>query len=100
MSVAYTLSPPDVAPLLSISGTGQKGNFIEINYEVTHAGFTELHLIDSKKEKIWIKGKVDPKEGSYIFRIPTEPLKPNESYSYELRYKGLDYKGNFTMGTK
>lgn len=86
---------PKEDPRLYINRTDFKGDYMEINYEITNAGFVELHLFDPSGKKIWIKGKVTDRIGVDLIRIPKKPLKPGERYSFILKYKGKEYSGNF-----
>jgi len=92
--------PPEV-PALYITGTSDTDpKNVEIAYDITHSGFVELHLMDSKKNKIWIKGYVIPKAGAHVFKIPIEPMKVGEKYDFILKFKGKDYLGSFNSPKK
>lgn len=96
--MAPALSPTLSAqgmPRLYITGTQVAPNAVLLKYDVTYAGFVELHLFDQQGEKIWIKGDVVDKVGAHIFPISRKPLKKGERYSYILKYKGREYTGSF-----
>ena len=59
------------APRLYLGQVNANGDLMEINYEITTAGYVEIHLIDPKGKKVWIKGQVRSKKGSYAFKIPS-----------------------------
>lgn len=82
---------------LFIKSTENRGDFVEIVYEINFPGFVELHLSDSKGEKLWIKGTVTDHKGFGKVRVPTKPLEPGKYYPFILKYKGKDYKGTIFM---
>ena len=90
-----SLSAQQHPPRLYINQTRVMDNVIEIDYDITYGGFVELHLFDQSGKKIWIKGVVNQKLGSFTFKIPTRPLKAGERYTYFFRYKGDEYNGSF-----
>lgn len=87
--------PLQGTPRLYITGTQMTPNAVLLKYDVTYAGFVELHLFDQQGDKIWIKGNVVDKVGAHIFPIARKPLKTGERYSYILKYKGKEYTGSF-----
>lgn len=91
----YSVSLALTTPRLYLKGHDTKEKYIVLNYEVTHAGYVELHLSNKKAEKIWIKGKVIDQKGIYKFPIPRKPLEDGERYTYILKFKGKDYSGSF-----
>ena len=94
--VVNTISASSAAdPRLYITGLEQKPDFVQITYEITMAGFVELHLFDPEGEKVWIKGRVTDRTGFDKILIPRKPLKAGERYTYFLRYKGKEYSGSF-----
>ncbi|MEZ4825964.1 MAG: hypothetical protein R3C61_06675 [Bacteroidia bacterium] len=86
---------PTVDPRLYITKLEQKPEFVEITYEITMAGFVELHLFDPDGKKVWIKGRVTDRIGVDKILIPRSPLKSGQRYTYFLRYKGKDHSGSF-----
>lgn len=82
-------------PRLYLGSISTNGNFVEVNYDINVAGYVELHLIDPKGQKIWIKGQLRNKKGQYLFKIPTEPMTKNEKYNILVRFKGKEEKSNF-----
>jgi hypothetical protein len=84
-------------PRLYITGSSVQDQYVEISYDITYAGFTEIHLFNNEGEKLWIKGKVDREIGSHALRIPTKPLQSGERYEFILMYKGREYPGSFYM---
>lgn len=87
--------PQQGTPRLYITGTQVTPNAILIKYDITYAGFVELHLFDQQGEKVWIKGNVVDKVGEHVFPISRKPLKAGQRYSYILKYKGREYTGSF-----
>lgn len=103
LQAQYTPPPPEppAVPVLYITGTSDEdAKNVEISYEISHTGFVELHLIDSKKNKVWIKGYVIPKTGKHVFKVPIEPMKVDEKYDFILKFKGKDYAGSFLSPKK
>ncbi|MDX2248528.1 MAG: hypothetical protein SF052_17215 [Bacteroidia bacterium] len=86
---------PLADPRLYITKLEQKPEFVEIAYEITMAGFVELHLFDPEGKKVWIKGRVTDRIGVDKILVPRSPLKSGQRYTYFLRYKGKDYSGSF-----
>jgi hypothetical protein len=82
-------------PKLYLSGAEVTPTQVFIRYDITFAGFVELHLFDATGKKIWIKGVVDKDLGSHEIIVSTKSMKPGESYTYKLKYKGKDYDGSF-----
>ncbi len=82
-------------PRLYINSTRVSATVVEIDYDITYGGFVEIHLFDQDGKKVWIKGVVNQKLGSFTFRIPARPLKPGDRYTYFFRYKGSEYNGSF-----
>lgn len=82
-------------PRLYITATDQRPDYVEIKYEITLAGFVELHLFGPNGKKVWIKGRVTDRKGVDYIRIPTKPLKSGERYKFVLKYKGKDYSSSF-----
>lgn len=82
-------------PRLYITATDQKPDYVEVKYEITLAGFVELHLISPNGKKIWIKGRVTDRKGVDYIRIPKKPLKAGARYTFILKYKGKDYSSSF-----
>ncbi len=87
--------PSQGTPRLYITGTEMATKAVVIKYDVTYAGFVELHLFDQEGSKVWIKGKVVDKVGSHVFPIPRKPLASGSRYSFILKYKGGEYSGSF-----
>ncbi|MEO1447938.1 MAG: hypothetical protein AAFV07_00325 [Bacteroidota bacterium] len=83
------------APRLYITATDQKPDYVEIKYEITLAGFVELHLFSPNGKKLWIKGRVTDRKGVDYIRIPKKPLKAGDRYTFVLKYKGKDYSSSF-----
>lgn len=82
-------------PKLYLGQVGANGTLMEINYEITTAGYVEIHLIDPKGKKVWIKGQVRNKKGNFAFKIPTEPMEKNARYEFILKFKGKEEKSTF-----
>ncbi|RMG75378.1 MAG: hypothetical protein D6722_01150 [Bacteroidetes bacterium] len=99
----WGLAQPSSAPRLYIKGENIQPDYVEIAYEINHAGFVELHLFSPENRKIWIKGKVSDRGDTdrvvdYI-RVPRAPLEPGKRYTYQLKYKGKTYNGSFYNGS-
>ncbi|MDP5171094.1 MAG: hypothetical protein NWR72_12690 [Bacteroidia bacterium] len=82
-------------PRLYINTVEQRGEYFEIAYEITAAGYVELHLLDDENKKLWVTGKVTDRVGDDLHRIPMGPLKPGKRYSVILKYKGKEYSTFF-----
>ncbi|MDX2282832.1 MAG: hypothetical protein NW241_01660 [Bacteroidia bacterium] len=82
-------------PRLYLMGSARKGEFVEVQYEITNPGFVELHLFDAEGKKLWIRGKVTDRAGQDYIQIPTKPLETGKRYSFILKYKGQEYSGSF-----
>lgn len=94
---------PKSAPRLYIKGETLRPEYIEIAYEINHAGFVELHLFSPDGRKLWIKGTVSDRGDverimDYI-RVPRSPLEAGKRYTYQLKYKGKTYNGSFYNGS-
>lgn len=83
------------SPRLYINKVEQRGEYFEIEYEVTAPGYVELHLSDNEDKKLWVTGKVTDRTGVDLHRIPVQPLKPGKRYGVILKYKGKDYSTFF-----
>ncbi|MEO1415157.1 MAG: hypothetical protein AAFW00_07750 [Bacteroidota bacterium] len=88
---AQSVSSTSSTPRLFIKDITDKGSYIEIIYEINKPGFVELHLFNSDREKLWIKGKVTDRIGLAKIRVPTKPLVSGQRYPFVLKYKGKDY---------
>lgn len=82
-------------PKLYLGQVNANGDLMEINYEITTAGYVEIHLIDPKGKKVWIRGQVRNKKGSYAFKIPSGPMEKNARYEFILKFKGKEEKSSF-----
>ncbi|MEO0898902.1 MAG: hypothetical protein AAFY71_20990 [Bacteroidota bacterium] len=82
---------------LRIKNKINKGEYYEIQYEITKPGFVELHLYNSKYEKLYIKGRVTDRTGLDKIRFSTKPLESGKHYPFVLKYKGKDYKGTIFL---
>ncbi len=82
-------------PRMYIGSVSANGEFVEVNYDINTAGYAELHLIDAKGQKIWIKGQLRSKKGQYMFKIPVEPMAKNEKYDIIIKFKGKEEKSYF-----
>ncbi|MBX7240908.1 MAG: hypothetical protein K1X92_04105 [Bacteroidia bacterium] len=82
-------------PRMYIGSVNPSGEFMEVNYDINTAGYVELHLIDSKGQKLWIKGQLRSKKGQYTFKIPLEPMAKNEKYDVLIKFKGKEEKSYF-----
>ena len=82
-------------PRLYINSVDNKGDYFEIQYEITAPGYVELHLMGEDDEKLWVTGKVTDRTGVDVHRIPTGPLKPGKRYTFVLKYKGEEYSSFF-----
>ena len=88
------LNPAD--PKLYITSIKKTPDYVELTYEITMAGFVELHLFDPEGKKVWIKGRVTDRTGYDKIRIPAKGLKAKgERYTFILKYKGKDISGSF-----
>lgn len=97
-SVAMAQSQFDTTPLrLKIKDKVDRGTYIEIIYEITMPGFVELHLFNSKEEKLYIKGRVTDRTGLDKIKISTKPLERGKFYPFILKYKGQEYKSTIFL---
>ncbi|MCI4666904.1 MAG: hypothetical protein MRZ79_02005 [Bacteroidia bacterium] len=82
---------------LKIKDKVDRGTHIDIIYEITMPGFVELHLFNSKDEKLYIKGKVTDRIGLDKIQISTKPLTRGKFYPFILKYKGKEYKSTIFL---
>lgn len=82
-------------PKLYINSVDNRGDFFEVQYEITAPGYVELHLMDEEDEKLWVTGKVTDRSGVDVHRIPARPLEPGKRYTFILKYKGKEYNSFF-----
>lgn len=97
-SIALSQTNFNTTPLkLTIKDKVDRGTHIEIIYEITMPGFVELHLFNSKNEKLYIKGQVTDRIGLDKIKISTKPLERGKFYPFILKYKGKEYKSTIFL---
>ncbi len=100
LTITFSFTPSVEAgpsPRLYAESPVNKGEYVEIVYDINFPGFVQLCLFNEEKEQIWIKGRVTDRVGKDYFRISTNPLKAGARYTFILKYKGKDYPGSFYM---
>lgn len=102
MGPLLLMAQPKAAPRLYIKGETLRPDYVEVGFEINHAGFVELHLFSPEGKRLWIKGTVSDRGDAerimdYI-RIPRAPMEAGKRYTYQLKYKGKVYNGSFYNG--
>jgi len=91
-----TNHPQESIDNLYLTGTSSTSSHVIITYDITFAGFVELHLFDAAGKKVWIHGIAEKEIGSHEMHVPAKNMKHGEPYKFILKYKGQDHKGDFT----